>query len=202
MAFPLQVRGWQLLCSRLCSLLNHSNVWHSFSFHILFFSPSVQSNVWFCFSPPHNKIKTISNRRTCRKGRFFSHLLLRAWVWKDHVSPGSCLAAILDVGRLGKVHEGVGEHPECGLVTLMKPLVTWFCWAGRSVCCHKLHPWAGSQAIQAHPKVFSCELGKETAGKTSLRIIFNPVSQDHLYPNVSLVPCSKGMRWSGLHLVN
>lgn len=27
---------------------------------------------------------------------------------QDHVSPGSCLAGILDVRRLGKVHEGKG----------------------------------------------------------------------------------------------
>lgn len=167
---------------------------HSFSFLILFFS-LVQSNVWFCFSPPRNKIKTISNRRTCRKGRFFSHLLLHAWVWRDHVSPGSCLTAILDVGKLGKVHEGKGGHPECGLVTLMKPLVTSFCWAGRSVCSRKLHPGAGSQAIQVYPKVFSCEMGEEMARKISLWTIFNLVSQGCVCPNVSLVPCSRGMRW-------
>lgn len=67
---------------------------------------------------------------------------------QDHVSPGSCLADILDVGRLGKVHKGKGGHPECGLVTAMKLLVTSIVLLGREVClCHKLHPGAGSRAI-------------------------------------------------------
>lgn len=167
----------------------------------------MQSNVWFCFSPPRNKIKTISNRRTCRKGRFFSHLLLHAWVWKE---PGSCFS-----WQLSGWHPGCGEAGErCTRVRRGTLTVAWshnwnpwwyplFCWTGRSVCCHKLHPGAGSQAIQVNPKqVFSCEKGEETAGKTPLWIIFNPVSQDCLCPNVSLVPCSRGTRWSGLHLVN
>lgn len=75
---------------------------------------------------------------------------------QDHVSPGNCLAGILDVGRLGKVHKGEEEHPECGSVALMKPLVPSIVLLGREIYCHKLHPGPGSQAIQIYPKqVFS-----------------------------------------------
>lgn len=48
-------------------------------FNFFSFFP-VQSNAGFCFSPLCNKIKTISNRRTCGKERFSSRLPLRAWV--------------------------------------------------------------------------------------------------------------------------
>lgn len=165
---------------------------------LLFFFSSLQSNVWFCFSPPHNEIKTISNRRTCRKERFFSicYFMLGCERSQDHVSPGRRLTGILHVGRLGKVHEGERGHPGCVLVTLVKPMVTSIVFLGREVClCHKLHPGPGSQAIHVCPKqVFSCETGKETAGKTSWWIIFNPVCQECVCPNVSLVPCSRGTR--------
>lgn len=88
---------------------------------------------------------------------------------QDHVSPGRRLTGILHVGRPGKVHEGERGHPGCGLVTLVKPMVKSIVLLGREVClCHKLHPGPRSQAIQVCPKqVFSCETGKETAGKTS-----------------------------------
>lgn len=98
-------------------------------------------------------------------------------------------------GSWGRGMSARGGHPECGLVTFMKPLVTSFCCAGTSVCSHKLHPGAGSQALQVYPKVFSCEMGEEMARKISLWIIFNLVSQGCVCPNVSLVPCSRGMRW-------
>lgn len=116
---------------------------------------------------------------------FFSRLLLHAWVWKE---PGSRFS--WHAPRWGP---GCGERGRGGCVrarggTLDAVWSCWWkpwccpsvCWAGRCVCVTKLHPGAGSWAllvphcgIQGCPKqAFPWEMGKETAGKTSLWIFF------------------------------
>lgn len=116
---------------RLSSLLNQSfkcvSLTESTLFLSFFFFFPVQSNVGFCFSPPHNKIKTISNRRTCRKESFFLPSAASCLGVKGagitFLLARTSLGSWVRGTRKRRVRKGKGGHPGCSLVMLMKAMV-------------------------------------------------------------------------------
>lgn len=106
---------------------------HSFSFLIIFFFPQCSQMSGFVSHLHVIKSKLLVIEEPVERGGFspICYFMLGCERSQDHVSLGSCLAGILDVGRLGKGARGWGGAPWLWLGHIIETPGDIHCSAGQ-----------------------------------------------------------------------